>query len=75
MSRILVTGSSDGLGRAAAEALLDDGHDVVAHARTAHRLPAVHDLLDRGAQAVVGDLAKPDDLRRLVKQANTLGRF
>lgn len=75
MSRILVTGSSDGLGRASAEALLDDGHDVVVHARTSGRLTAVQDLLDRNAQAVVGDLAKPNELRRLVKQANALGRF
>lgn len=75
MSLILVTGSSVGLGRAAAEALLDDGHAVVVHARTSERLAAVNDLLDRGAQAVVGDLAKPDDVRRLAKQANSLGRF
>lgn len=75
MSRILVTGSSDGLGRAAAEALLDDGHAVVVHARTGERLAAAKDLLDRGAQAVVGDLAEPDEVRGLAKQANALGRF
>jgi NAD(P)-dependent dehydrogenase (short-subunit alcohol dehydrogenase family) len=75
VSRILVTGSSDGLGRAAAKALLDDGHAVVVHARTSKRLAAVQDLLDRGARAVVGDVAKPDEVRRLVQQANALGRF
>ena len=75
MSRILVTGSSDGLGRAAAEALLDDGHTVVVHARTSGRLAAVKDLLDRGAQAVVGDLARLDEVRGLAEQANALGRF
>ncbi len=32
MARILVTGSADGLGRAAAASLLEDGHDVVVHA-------------------------------------------
>lgn len=75
MSRTLVTGSSDGLGRAAAKALLDDGHSAVVHARTSERLAAVQDLLDRGAQAVVGDLAKPDEVRRLAQPANALGRF
>ncbi|MDR6508373.1 SDR family NAD(P)-dependent oxidoreductase [Arthrobacter oryzae] len=75
MSRILVTGSSDGLGRAAAKALLDGGHVVVVHARTSGRLAAVQDLLDRGAQAIVGDLAKPDEMRGLAEQANALGRF
>lgn len=55
MSRIFVTGSSDGLGRAGTEALLDDGHKVVVHARTSGRPAAVKDVLDRGAEAVVGD--------------------
>lgn len=74
MSRILVTGSTDGLGRAAAEALLDDGHDVIVHARNDQRLSAVADLLDRGAQAVIGDLAGLDDVHRLAEEANSLGR-
>ncbi|MBO1268993.1 SDR family NAD(P)-dependent oxidoreductase [Arthrobacter cavernae] len=75
MSRILVTGSSDGLGRAAAEALLDGGHAVVVHARTPERLAAVQDLLDRGAQSVVGDLARLDEVRDMAGQVNALGRF
>ena len=33
MSRILITGSAQGLGRTAATALLDDGHQVVVHAQ------------------------------------------
>ena len=75
MSRILITGSSDGLGRVAAEALLDDGHSVVVHARSGERLVAVRDLLDRGAQTVVGDLARLDEVRDLARQANARGRF
>ncbi|WP_308216214.1 SDR family NAD(P)-dependent oxidoreductase [Pseudarthrobacter raffinosi] len=47
MSRIFLTGSGDGLGRAAAEALLDEGHAVVVDARTGGRLEAVKDHLDR----------------------------
>ncbi|WP_222123015.1 SDR family NAD(P)-dependent oxidoreductase, partial [Staphylococcus epidermidis] len=35
--RILVTGSADGLGRAAADSLLSGGHDVVVHARNQDR--------------------------------------
>lgn len=75
MSSILVTGSNLGLGRAAAKALLDDGHSVVVHARTRARLAAVQDLLDSGARAVVGDLSKPEEVRGLVQQANSIGRF
>src|SRR4051794_37491659 len=31
MARIFITGSTDGLGRAAARSLIDDGHQVVLH--------------------------------------------
>ncbi|WP_115788432.1 SDR family NAD(P)-dependent oxidoreductase [Arthrobacter silvisoli] len=75
MSRIFVTGSADGLGRAAAVELLDGGHTVVVHVRAPERLAAVRELLDRGARAVVGDLARLDEVRSLADQANALGRF
>jgi NAD(P)-dependent dehydrogenase (short-subunit alcohol dehydrogenase family) len=57
MARVFITGSADGLGRLAAQTLLEDGHEVVVHARNHDRLTAVHDLVDRGATAVVGDLS------------------
>lgn len=57
MSRILVTGSTDGLGRATAEFLLQAGHDVVVHARSPQRADAVADLVARGAELVTVDLS------------------
>ncbi|KJQ54224.1 SDR family NAD(P)-dependent oxidoreductase [Microbacterium sp. SA39] len=57
MARILVTGSTDGLGRATAESLLDQGHQVIVHARSAGRATAVADLADRGADLIIADLA------------------
>ena len=33
MARIFITGSAGGLGRAAAETLLGDGHEVMVHAQ------------------------------------------
>ncbi|MER5378324.1 SDR family NAD(P)-dependent oxidoreductase [Streptomyces sp. NPDC002553] len=63
MSRILVTGSADGLGRAAADALLSDGHEVVVHARNERRAADLAALADRGAQLVVGDFADRDAVR------------
>jgi NAD(P)-dependent dehydrogenase (short-subunit alcohol dehydrogenase family) len=74
-SRVFVTGSADGLGRAAAEALLDDGHQVVVHARNRDRLAAVRDLMDRGADAVVGDLSELAETRDVASQLNRLGRM
>ncbi len=75
MARILVTGSASGLGRAAAALLLDDGHEVVVHARSEARLAAVEDLLAAGAGRVVGDLADLDQTRRVAEDVAALGPF
>src|SRR3954464_7167692 len=74
MARIFITGSADGLGREAAKTLLDDGHQVVVHARSAGRLDAVRELLAQGAGAVVGDLSDPEQTRSVADQVNRLGR-
>ena len=73
MARIFITGSADGLGRAAAQTLLGAG-PVIVHARSAKRLAAVNDLIGRGASAVVGDLAELDQTRGVAEQVNRLGR-
>jgi NAD(P)-dependent dehydrogenase (short-subunit alcohol dehydrogenase family) len=75
MARVFITGSADGLGRAAAQTLLDDGHRVVVHARNGDRLAAVRDLVDRGAAAVVGDLSDLAETRGVADQVNRLGRM
>lgn len=67
MVRILVTGSTDGLGRATAETLLREGHDVVVHARSTARADAVSDLTDAGADLVVADLAERDEVLAAVR--------
>ena len=75
MARILITGSAQGLGRAAATTLLDDGHQLVVHARDRNRAAALTDLVDRGAALVVGDLASTQQTRELADQINRLGRM
>jgi NAD(P)-dependent dehydrogenase (short-subunit alcohol dehydrogenase family) len=74
MARIFITGSAGGLGRAAAETLISDGHQVILHARSPERLVAVASLIDQGAAAVVGDLADLDQTRAVADQVNQLGR-
>lgn len=69
-SRILVTGSADGLGRAAAQSLLSAGHEVVVHARNAERAAALAPLLERGAGVVVGDFTDRDAVRRIAEELN-----
>jgi len=71
--RIFITGSADGLGRAAAETILTEGHRVVVHVRGPQRLRAVDDLLARGAEVVVGDLADAEETRKVAAQVNALG--
>jgi NAD(P)-dependent dehydrogenase (short-subunit alcohol dehydrogenase family) len=75
MARVFITGSADGLGRLAAQTLLEGGHEVVVHARNDDRLTAVGDLVDRGAAAVVGDLADLDETRSIAHEVNGLGRM
>ncbi len=75
MTRIFITGSSDGLGRNAAKLLVEQGHAVVLHARNQARgrdaMAAVP-----GAEAVTtGDLASIAQTRGLAEQVNALGRF
>jgi len=59
----------------AGEALLDQGHEVILHARNAQRLTALRDLQDRGAAAVVGDLSDMEETRGLADHVNGLGHM
>jgi len=68
VSRILVTGSADGLGHAAADTLLSQGHEVVVHARNPSRAAALRQLVDRGAQLVVGDFSDQDAVRGIAAE-------
>jgi NAD(P)-dependent dehydrogenase (short-subunit alcohol dehydrogenase family) len=75
MARVFITGSADGLGRMAAQTLLDDGHQVVVHVRSSDRLDAVRDLVKRDAAVVVGDLSDPEQTRDVARDVNRLGRM
>ncbi|HEX9086467.1 MAG TPA: SDR family NAD(P)-dependent oxidoreductase, partial [Arthrobacter sp.] len=68
MARIFITGSTDGLGRANARTLLDEGHEVLLHARTWERAAALDDLAPRAAGVVVGDLSSGAETRDLAGQ-------
>jgi NAD(P)-dependent dehydrogenase (short-subunit alcohol dehydrogenase family) len=75
MARIFITGSTDGLGRAAAQSLIAEGHDVVLHARSRKRASALEDLASRSAGMVVGDLSSAVDTRGVADQVNAIGRM
>lgn len=71
MARILITGASDGLGRALAETLSDAGHRLVIHGRHAGRLAEVAERT--GADAVRADLSSLGEVRGLA--ADVLARY
>jgi NAD(P)-dependent dehydrogenase (short-subunit alcohol dehydrogenase family) len=73
--RIFITGSTDGLGRAAAQTLMDEGHQVVLHARSAQRASALADLAPRSAGVVIGDLSSAAETRSIADQVNKIGRM
>src|SRR3954451_4830198 len=71
MSTVLVTGATDGLGRALATRLAREGATVIAHARSEERgREALSDLLDGpgDVRLVVGDLASLSAGRALADQ-------
>jgi NAD(P)-dependent dehydrogenase (short-subunit alcohol dehydrogenase family) len=75
VSRIFITGSTDGLGRNAARFLIGEGHDVVLHARALERAAALSDLAPDAAGIVIGDLASAAGTRDLGDQVNGFGRM
>jgi NAD(P)-dependent dehydrogenase (short-subunit alcohol dehydrogenase family) len=75
MSRIFITGSTDGLGRAAARTLMEQGHEVVLHARSQERASAIADLASRSGGLVIGDLGSAVETRRIADRVNGVGRM
>lgn len=75
MRRIFITGSTDGLGRAAARTLIAEGHEVVLHARSAQRPAALAEVAPRSAGVVIGDLSSAVETRAIADQVNKIGRM
>jgi NAD(P)-dependent dehydrogenase (short-subunit alcohol dehydrogenase family) len=74
MSRIFITGSSDGLGLLAGRQLAEAGHRVTLHARNDTRAADAHRALPQADTVVVGDLSSIADMRVVADQVNALGR-
>ena len=74
--RALVTGSSSGLGMAAAQALVAEGAEVTINSRNRERLEAAGKKIKEanGAEPliVVGDVSKPDDVKKIITAAGQL---
>ena len=73
MARIFITGSSDGLGRMAAELLVEQGHGVVLHARSERRGQDALAAVPGAVGVVIGDLTSIAQTRGVADEVNRLG--
>jgi NAD(P)-dependent dehydrogenase (short-subunit alcohol dehydrogenase family) len=75
MSRIFITGSSDGLGSIVANRLVARGHSVVLHGRNAQRAKDALTWCPGAETVVTGDLSIVSETKDLADQVNKLGTF
>ncbi|HWE11765.1 MAG TPA: SDR family NAD(P)-dependent oxidoreductase [Solirubrobacteraceae bacterium] len=75
MTRVLITGSADGLGQLSARQLIAGGHEVVLHARSEDRGRDALTGAPGAAGVLAGDLSSIAQTRRLADAANATGRF
>ncbi|KAA3437943.1 SDR family NAD(P)-dependent oxidoreductase [Rufibacter hautae] len=75
MAKIFITGSADGLGQLAAKALLQQGHQVVLHARNAERGRKALKANPEAETVLIGDLSNMQDTIQLASQVNASGPF
>lgn len=73
--RILVTGSTGGLGQLTAMYLIERGHEVVVHARNESRAKDVRKDLPDAFGVVLGDFSDLEQTRQMADQINEFGRF
>jgi NAD(P)-dependent dehydrogenase (short-subunit alcohol dehydrogenase family) len=74
MSRVFITGSSEGLGLMAGRLLVEWGHRVTLHARNAARAEEIHRALPQADAIVIGDVSSIAQMRRVADEVNALGR-
>ena len=75
MARILITGSSDGLGSLAAQVLVKRGHTVYLHARSDQRAQDAKRACPGAESVFIADLSKPEETKKLAEEANKVGAF
>ncbi|KAI1850998.1 hypothetical protein JX266_003663 [Neoarthrinium moseri] len=73
MSRIFITGSSDGLGLLSAQALASRGHQVFLHARNPKRADDARSACPQATGCFIGDLSSTEETRSLASQLDEAG--
>ncbi|HEY6492495.1 MAG TPA: SDR family NAD(P)-dependent oxidoreductase [Trebonia sp.] len=75
MTRVLITGSADGLGLMAGAILARQGHAVTLHARNDRRAEDARRELPSAETVITGDLATIAGMRQVAAAANATGRY
>jgi len=75
VSRVFITGSSDGLGLMAGQLLAAEGHSVTLHARNDSRAGDTRAALPQADGVLVGDLSSLAGMRQVAEQANAAGPY
>jgi NAD(P)-dependent dehydrogenase (short-subunit alcohol dehydrogenase family) len=75
MARVLVTGSTDGLGLATGQLLISQGHAVTLHARNDDRAHDAQRVAPHAEHVLIGDAADLSGMKSVAEQANAVGRY
>ena len=75
MAKIFITGSADGLGQLAAKQLIQEGHEVVLHARNEKRGAEALKLVSGAKDVLIAYLSDLDEVKALAENANALCTF
>lgn len=75
MSRVMITGSTQGLGLMAGQLLAQQGHQVTLHARNRQRAEEARSALHDAENVVVGDVSTLNGMHAVAEQANEMGHF
>ncbi|KAH8589453.1 short chain dehydrogenase [Bisporella sp. PMI_857] len=73
MSKIFITGSADGLGLLAAQALTKRGHNIYLHARNASRAKDAQSACPEAKDVFIAELSSASEVKRLAEQLNENG--
>jgi NAD(P)-dependent dehydrogenase (short-subunit alcohol dehydrogenase family) len=75
MSKIFITGSSDGIGLETARQLISLGHEVVFHAKDKQRAMQIKAYFKIDVNILIADLNNLDETKNLADELNLLGGF
>jgi NAD(P)-dependent dehydrogenase (short-subunit alcohol dehydrogenase family) len=75
MASIFITGSADGLGQLAAKSLVEQGHQVVLHARSVERGRQAQQNVRGAAHVITGELSNLEETKNVANAANAWGQF